>query len=102
MTAYDTAKTPTAAQAPLSEKISQLFGAKPVANAVAPAPDYVLTPDQDGKVTLAGYKVPVVVAVVGAAAVAALLLNRRTRLPVMAAATTAWGYLSKRASQPLV
>ena len=58
--------------------------------------DYALTPDADGKVTLAGYKVPVAAAVLGAGVVAALLINRRTRGPAIAAATTAWSFLGSK------
>lgn len=87
----------------LSDKLSGLFGKTPAPTAAygapyAPAPpvDYALTPDADGKVTLAGYKVPVAVAVVGAGVVAALLINRRTRGPAIAAATTAWSFLGSK------
>lgn len=105
MAAYDASYgTPAAARqgllSSLSDKISGLFH-KPVADPYAPvggpaAPDYVLTPDADGKVTLAGYKVPVAVAVVGAGLVAALLINRRTRAPAIAAATTAWSFFGSK------
>jgi hypothetical protein len=81
----------------LSDKVSGLFNKAPIdPGAPAPPADYALTPDAEGKVTLAGYKVPVAVAVIGAGAVAALLLNRRTRGPAIAAATTAWGFLGSK------
>lgn len=85
----------------LSEKLSGLFQKTPAsADPYAPAPpaDYALTPDAEGKVTLAGYKVPVAVAVIGAGVIAGLLLNRRTRGPAIAAATTAWGFLGSQAT----
>ena len=83
----------------LSDKLSGLFQKAPAnADPYAPAPpvDYALTPDAEGKVILAGYKVPVAVAVLGAGVVAALLINRRTRGPAIAAATTAWGFLGSK------
>ena len=87
----------------LGDKLSGLFGHKAAApafstdpNAPPPPVDYALTPDADGKVTLAGYKVPVAVAVVGAGLVAALLINRRTRAPAIAAATTAWSFFGSK------
>jgi hypothetical protein len=86
----------------LSDKLSGLFGKTPAPAygadpyAAAPPADYALTPDAEGKVTLAGYKVPVAVAVLGAGVVAALLINRRTRGPAIAAATTAWGFLGSK------
>ncbi|MDI1364633.1 MAG: hypothetical protein PSX79_07165 [bacterium] len=99
MVAYDaTYGAPPAAPKPsrAAGRLSQMFGRKAgVAEPVAPAPDYVLTPDEDGKITLAGYKIPVAVALVGAGVVAALLINRRTRGPVLATAATAWGALGK-------
>jgi hypothetical protein len=102
MAAYDASYgTPAAARqgllSSLSDKLSGLFH-KPVADPYAPAPpaDYALTPDAEGKVTLAGYKVPVAVAVVGAGLVAALLINRRTRAPAIAAATTAWSFFGSK------
>lgn len=81
----------------LSDKLSGLFNKTP-ADPYAPAPpaDYALTPDAEGKVTLAGYKVPVALAVVGAGVVAALLINRRTRAPAIAAATTAWSFFGSK------
>ena len=107
MAAYDASYgTPAAARqgllSSLSDKISGLFnkapentyGADPYA--AAPPADYALTPDADGKITLAGYKVPVALAVVGAGVVAALLINRRTRAPAIAAATTAWSFFGSK------
>jgi hypothetical protein len=108
MAAYDASYgTPAAARqgvlSSLSDKLSGLFnkasssqsGTDPYAPAAPPA-DYALTPDADGKVTLAGYKVPVAVAVLGAGVVAALLINRRTRAPAIAAATTAWSFFGSK------
>lgn len=83
----------------LSDKLSGLFQKAPTStDPYAPAPpvDYALTPDADGKVTLAGYKVPVAAALLGAGVVAALLINRRTRGPAIAAATTAWSFLGSK------
>jgi hypothetical protein len=40
--------------------------------------------------------VPVALAVLGAGAVAVLLINRRTRAPAIAAATTAWSFLGSK------
>lgn len=86
----------------LSDKLSGLFQKAPQnthgvdAHAPAPPADYALTPDAQGKVTLAGHKIPVLVAVLGAGVVAALLINRRTRGPAIAAATTAWGFLGSK------
>jgi hypothetical protein len=85
----------------LSDKLSGLFHKAPQtpgADLHAPVPpaDYALTPDAEGKVTLAGYKIPVLVAVLGAGVVAALLINRRTRAPAIAAATTAWSFLGSK------
>jgi len=106
MAAYDASYgTPAARQgllSSLSDKLSGLFHKTPSTNAAdpyaPPAPaDYVLTPDAEGKVTLAGRKVPVALAVLGAGAVAVLLLNRRTRGPAIAAATTAWSFLGSKA-----
>lgn len=104
MAAYDASYgTPAGTQpgllSSLSDKLSSLFGHKAApTDPYAPAPpaDYALTPDADGKVTLAGYKVPVAVAVLGAGVVAALLINRRTRAPAIAAATTAWSFLGSK------
>lgn len=102
MAAYDASYgTPAAARqgllATLSDKVSGLFNKAP-ADPYAPAPpaDYALTPDAQGKVTLAGYKVPVAIAVLGAGVVAALLINRRTRAPAIAAATTAWSFFGSK------
>ena len=102
MAAYDASYgTPAAARqgllATLSDKVSGLFNKAP-ADSYAPAPpaDYALTPDAQGKVTLAGYKVPVAIAVLGAGVVAALLINRRTRAPAIAAATTAWSFFGSK------
>ncbi len=107
MAAYDASYgTPAAARqgllSSLSDKLSGLFhktsentyGADPYAP--APPADYALTPDAQGKVTLAGYKVPVAVALLGAGVAAALLINRRTRGPAIAAATTAWTFLGSK------
>ena len=86
----------------LSDKISGLFNKAPSSNpggdpyAPAPPADYALTPDAEGQVTLAGYKVPVALAVLGAGVVAALLINRRTRAPAIAAATTAWSFFGSK------
>jgi hypothetical protein len=86
----------------LSDKLSGLFQKAPQdtygADPYAPAPpaDYALTPDADGKITLAGYKVPVALAVLGAGLVVVLLVNRRTRAPAIAAATTAWTFLGSK------
>jgi hypothetical protein len=109
MAAYDASYgTPAAARtgllSSLSDKLSGLFhkppentyGADPYAATPAPAADYALTPDADGKITLAGYKVPVAIAVVGAGVIAALLINRRTRAPAIAAATTAWSFFGSK------
>lgn len=105
MAAYDASYgTPAAARqgllSSLSDKLSGLFHKSPenTADPYAPAPpaDYALTPDAEGKVTLAGYKVPVAVAVIGAGLVAALLINRRTRAPAIAAATTAWSFFGSK------
>jgi hypothetical protein len=102
MAAYDASYgTPATARqgllSTLSDKVSGLFN-KPPADPYAPTPpaDYALTPDAQGKITLAGRKVPVAVAVVGAGVVAALLINRRTRAPVLAAATTAWSFFGSK------
>jgi hypothetical protein len=107
MAAYDASYgTPANARpgllSSLSDKLSGLFnkapentyGADPYA--AAPAADYALTPDAQGKITLAGKKVPVALAVLGAGAVAVLLINRRTRGPALAAATTAWSFLGSK------
>ena len=109
MAAYDASYgTPATARqgllSTLSDKLSGLLGHKTApqayggADPYAPAPpaDYALTPDVDGKITLAGYKVPVALALVGAGVVAALLINRRTRAPAIAAATTAWTFLGSK------
>ncbi|MBC7669560.1 hypothetical protein [Caulobacter sp. DWR2-3-1b2] len=107
MAAYDASYGKPAASSglfsSLSDKLSGLFGSKAAPafstdpNAPAPPVDYALTPDAQGKITLAGYKVPVALAVVGAVAVGALLINRRTRAPAIAAAATAWSFLGKKA-----
>jgi hypothetical protein len=109
MAAYDASYgTPATARqgllSSLSDKLSGLFqkppssnnGADPYAATPAPPADYALTPDAEGRVTLAGYKVPVAVAVIGAGLVAALLINRRTRAPAIAAATTAWSFFGSK------
>ena len=82
-----------------ADKISNMLGRKAQntgAEPVAPAPDYALTPDQHGKITLAGKKIPLGLALLGAGVAAVLLVNRRTRGPVIAAATTAWGFFGKK------
>jgi|GEM_PF-1065267 len=88
----------------LSDKLSGLFQ-KPAENtygadpyAAQPPADYALRPDAQGKITLAGKKVPLAVALVGAGVVGALLINRRTRGPALAAATTAWSFLGNKVS----
>jgi len=105
MAAYDASYgTPATARqgllSSLSDKLSGLFQKAPAAPAdpYAPAPpvDYALKPDAEGKVVLAGYRVPVALAVVGAGVVAGLLINRRTRGPAIAAATTAWTFLGSK------
>ncbi|MEJ2814848.1 hypothetical protein [Caulobacter sp. CCG-8] len=104
MAAYDASYgTPAAARqgllSSLSDKISGLFQKAPAdPYAVQPPADYALKPDAQGRITLAGRKVPLALALVGAGAVAALLINRRTRGPTLAAATTAWGFLGAQAS----
>jgi hypothetical protein len=102
MVAYDSAygATPVGKRSSAADKISNFLGRKTSdagLDPVAPAPDYALTPDQDGKITLAGRKVPVALALLGAAVVGGLLINKRTRGPVIAAATTAWGFVGKKA-----
>jgi len=103
MAAYDASYgTPAAARqgllANLSDKLSGLLGHKAAPTPYAPAPptDYALTPDAEGKITLAGRKVPLALALLGAGVVAALLINRRTRAPAIAAATTAWTFLGNK------
>lgn len=104
MAAYDASYgTPATARqgllSTLSDKVSGLLGHKTApADPYAPAPpaDYALTPDASGRITLAGRKVPVALAVVGAGVIAALLINRRTRAPAIAAATTAWSFLGSK------
>lgn len=100
MVAYDTPYDATSAgtkRAGAVSKLSALLGSrKPSPEPVAPAPDYALTPDQHGKITLAGHKVPLALALVGAGVAAVLLVNPRTRGPVIAAATTAWGFLARK------
>ena len=102
MAAYDASYgTPATARqgllSTLSDKVSGLFNKAPAdPHAPTPPADYALTPDAEGKITLAGRKVPVAVALVGAGVVAALLINRRTRAPVIAAATTAWSFLGSK------
>lgn len=106
MAAYDASYgTPAAARqgllSSLSDKLSGLFSKTPSTAgtepyAAAPPADYALTPDAEGKITVAGYKVPVALAVVGAGVVAALLINRRTRAPAIAAATTAWSFFGSK------
>lgn len=104
MAAYDASYgTPAAARqgllSSLSDKVSDLLGRKAERiDPYVPAPpaDYVLTPDAEGKVTLAGRKVPVALAVLGIGVVAVLLINRRTRAPAIAAATTAWSFFGSR------
>lgn len=102
MVAYDStygATPPAAKRSRAAGKISSLLGHKTAdagLDPVAPAPDYALTPDQHGKITLAGKKVPLGLALLGAGVAAILLINPRTRGPVIAAATTAWGFLGKK------
>jgi hypothetical protein len=102
MVAYDSiygATPPAAKRSRAAGKISSLLGHRTAdagPDPVAPAPDYALTPDQHGKITLAGKKVPLVLALLGAGVAAVLLINPRTRGPVIAAATTAWGFLGKK------
>lgn len=102
MVAYDSpyGATPAASKrASAVSKLSGLLSSKTRApEPVAPAPDYTLTPDQHGKITLAGRKVPLALALVGAGVAAVLLVNPRTRGPVIAAATTAWGFFGKKAA----
>jgi len=102
MAAFDSlygATPPAAKRSRAASRISTLLGHK-TADAglypVAPAPDYALTPDQHGKIILAGKTVPLVLALLGAGVAAVLLINPRTRGPVIAAATTAWGFLGKK------
>jgi hypothetical protein len=103
MVAYDSAygATPASPKRSAADKLSDFLGRNKTADAsadpVAPAIDYALTPDENGKITLAGRKVPVALAIIGAGVVGALLINRRTRGPVIAAATTAWSFLGKKA-----
>jgi hypothetical protein len=102
MVAYDSAygATPASPKRSTADKISNFLGRKTSdagLDPVAPAVDYALTPDENGKITLAGRKVPVALALVGAAIVGGLLINKRTRGPVIAAATTAWGFVGKKA-----
>ncbi len=102
MAAYDASYgTPAAARqgllSSLSDKLSGLFQKAPAdPYAVQPPADYALKPDAEGKITLAGRKVPLAIALLGAGAVAALLINRRTRGPALAAATTAWTFLGSK------
>ena len=102
MAAYD-ASYGTPAQArqgllsTLSDKVSGLFQKAPAdPYAVRPPADYALRPDAQGKITLAGKKVPLALAVLGVGAVAVLLINRRTRAPAIAAATTAWSFFGSK------
>jgi hypothetical protein len=101
MAAYDTPlNMPVSRRSRAAARLSEMLGHKPevsLPEPVAPAPDYALTPDQHGRITLAGNKVPLALALIGAGVVAVLLINRRTRGPVLAAATTAWGFLAKKA-----
>ncbi|MBO9560834.1 MAG: hypothetical protein J7515_19895 [Caulobacter sp.] len=104
MATYDTSYgTPAQARqgllSSLSDKVSGLFQKAPAdPYAVQPAADYALKPDAQGKITLAGKKVPLALAVLGAGVVAGLLINRRTRGPALAAATTAWTFLGSKAA----
>lgn len=109
MVAYDSAYGATSAAGKRTsavDKLSGLLGRNKTPDnktgyagldPVAPIPDYALTPDENGKITLAGRKVPVALALIGAGVLGALLINRRTRGPVLAAATTAWGFVGKKA-----
>ena len=102
MVAYDSiyGAPPVAPKRPsTADKISNFLGRKTRSVSTdpsAPAPDYALTPDQQGKITLAGKKIPLGLALVGAGVAAVLLVNPRTRGPVIAAATTAWGFFGKK------
>lgn len=102
MVAYDSLYgAPPAApgRARAADRISSFLGRKPQdagPGPIAPAPDYALTPDQHGKITLAGKKLPLALALLGVGVAAVLLVNRRTRGPVIAAATTAWGFFGKK------
>jgi len=91
--------TPAAARRGLltniSDKVSGLLSKAAPVDPLAPA-DYALKPDAKGRITLAGRKVPLALAVVGVGAIAALLINRRTRGPALAAATTAWTFLGDK------
>ena len=108
MVAYDASYgTPAAARQSLGDKITDLFSRKAAApdagpglvpETAAPAPDYVLTPDARGRITLAGRSVPIALALLGVGVAAFLLINRRTRGPMLAAATTAWGVFGKKAA----
>lgn len=104
MVAYDSiyGAPPVAPKRPsAADKISNFLGRKTHGagmNPAAPAPDYALTPDQHGKITLAGKKIPLGLALLGAGVAAVLLVNPRTRGPVIAAATTAWGFFGKKAA----
>jgi hypothetical protein len=96
MVAYDAsygtpAKAHKGLRSSLSDKLSGLFQ-KPAADPYATTPPA----DAQGKITLAGRQVPLAVAVVGAGLVAALLINRRTRAPAIAAATTAWSFFGSK------
>ena len=101
MVAYDTPlNIPASKRSRAAARLSDMLGRKTetsLPEPVAPAPDYALTPDQHGRITLAGKKVPLALALIGAGVLAVLLVNRRTRGPVLAAATTAWGFLGKKA-----
>jgi len=106
MVAYDASHgTPAAARQSLGDKITDLFSRKAPTPAPglapetgAPAADYVLTPDAHGRITLAGKQVPIALALLGVGVAAFLLINRRTRGPALAAATTAWGVFGKKAA----
>ncbi len=105
MVTYDSAygATPAAAKrSRAAQKLDGLLGRNKTSDAgldpVAPPADYALTPDQNGKITLAGRKIPIALAIVGAGVAAALLINKRTRGPMIAAATTAWGVLGRKAA----
>lgn len=101
MATYDASYgTPAAARqgllSSLTDKVSSLFHKPADPYAVQPPADYALKPDAQGKITLAGKKVPLALALVGAGVVGALLINRRTRGPALAAATTAWTFLGSK------
>ena len=107
MVACDPSHGTPAARHSLGGKITDLFTRKPATPAAtpglapetaAPAADYVLPPDAQGRITLAGKQMPIALALLGVGVAAFLLINRRTRGPALAAATTAWGVFGKKAA----